>query len=85
MTLLLDVAPPLGAGFEIFAGAGFLLVFAGIAFIAFKLLKKTVKMAFRMAIVGIILLVAIAGSIYFFYSGSSSKTDRPTPRPAATR
>ena len=84
MTFLLDIAPPLGLGFEIFAGVGFLLVFLGIALIAFKLLKKTVKMAVRMTVVAIILTIAVVGSIYLFYSGPS-KNDRSIPRPAAAR
>jgi uncharacterized membrane protein YphA (DoxX/SURF4 family) len=49
------------------AGAGiaavFLLVFLAVAFIAFKMLKRSVKMAFRIAIVGVILVIAVAGSV----------------------
>ena len=32
-----------------------------VAFVAFKMLKKTVKMAFRMVIVAVILLIALVG------------------------
>jgi len=85
MRLFLDVAAP--AAFESIGivGAGvFFLIFAAVAFIAFKLLKRTVKMAFRMAIVGVILLIAIAGSIalWAFSSGGSGK---PAERPARVR
>ena len=64
------------------AGAVFFLVFALIAYVAFRILKKTVKMAFRMTIVIAILLIAVAGgfSFWWFNSGTSSK-----PRPSATR
>ena len=85
MILLFDVPPPSivpGGGYGIVAGIGFLLVFAGIAFVAFKLLKRTMKMAFRLAIVGIILAIGLAGSIFFWAVGTS-KPSRPA-RPAST-
>jgi hypothetical protein len=81
--LLFDMSP-LGGGIGIFAGVVFFFVLLAVAFIAFKLLKRTVKMAFRMAIAGIIVLIAIAGSIAFFWLGSS-KPSRPQPRPAAAQ
>ena len=83
MTIILDVAPVAG-GVGVVAGVGFLLVFLGIAFLAFRLLKRTVKMAVRMAIVTVIIAIAIAGSAYFFLSGSN-KPSRPTPRPTPAR
>jgi uncharacterized protein YqhQ len=61
----------------------FLLIFLVIAFIAFKMLKHTVKMALRVAIVAIIIAVAVAGSAYFLLTGSSKPTSQP--KPAATR
>jgi hypothetical protein len=82
MTVFLDAAPVAG-GIAAIAGVAFFLVLAAVAFIAFRLLKKTVKMAFRMAIVAIILVIAAAGSISFWWLGSS-KTTRPE-RPAPTR
>jgi hypothetical protein len=82
MTLLLDLSPTAG-GVGTFAAVATLLVFVGVAFIAFKLLKRTVKMAFRMAIVAIILAIGLAGTIFFYAVG----TDKParTSRPAQTR
>ena len=83
MTIFLDVAP-LGGGIGIFAAVAFFLVFLAVAFIAFKMLKKTVKMAFRMVIVAVILAVAVAGSAALWaLSGGSS--DRPRPTPTRTR
>jgi hypothetical protein len=58
------------------------LVLGAIAFIAFKMLRKTVKMAIRMAIVAIILLIAIVGAIALTMFGSGNKD---TPKPASTR
>ena len=58
----------------IIAAVVFFLIFAGVAYIAFRLLKKTVKMAFRMAIVAVILLIAVAGSVSFWWLGNSGKS-----------
>ena len=78
MALMIDLAGtgPLAAGLVFFA------VFAGVAYVAFRLLRKTVKMAFRMAVVAAILLVAVVGSLSFwwFNTGTTQKQ-----RPAASR
>jgi uncharacterized protein YqhQ len=63
------------------AAAAFFLIFVAIAYIVFRLLKKTVKMAFRMAIVATILLIAIVGSISFWWLGTS----KPAPKPKSTQ
>ena len=85
MTLVLDIGP-VASGIGIVAGLGFFLVFAGIAFLAFKMLKRTVKMAVRMAIVAAILLVAVVGSGYFFlFSGSQKPAPRPPQRTTPAR
>ena len=64
------------------AGLVFFAVFAAVAYIMFRLLRKTVKMAFRMAVVTSILLVAVVGSLslWWFTTGTPQK-----PRPAASR
>jgi uncharacterized membrane protein len=68
----------------ILIGIFFFIIFAIIAFVAFKLLKKTLKMAVRMTIVGILLLVAVIGAAMFFFYGSSGGGKRApatqTPR-----
>jgi hypothetical protein len=73
--LLLDVAP-IGGTVGIAAAAIFFLVFAAVAFFAFKMLKRTVKMAFRMVIVAVILAVAVAGSVALW---AFSTPKRPLP------
>lgn len=79
MTILFDVAPVAG-GVGVVAAVMFFLVLLAAAFIAFKMLKRTVKMAFRMVIVAVILAVAIAGSIGLWaFSGGGGNTDRPRP------
>ena len=79
---LLDITPELGTT-GVAAIVGFLLIFVAIAYIAFRLLKRTVRMAFRMAIVAVILLVALVGSVYIYWS-KTSYTPRPRP-PLPTR
>lgn len=77
MTILLDMNP-LAGGIGIFVGVAFLLVCLGVAFVAFKVLKRTVKMAFRIAIVAIILAIAAAGSIFFIMLGKDEPLHPPT-------
>ena len=48
----------------------FFLVLAGAAYIAFKALKQTVKMAVRMVVVAVILLIAVVGGISLWYFSS---------------
>ena len=79
---MLDVAP-VGAGIGLVVGVVFFFVLAAVAIVAFMMLKKTLKMAFRIAIAGVILFIAIAGSIAFFALGIGSS--RGTPNPAANR
>jgi hypothetical protein len=81
LALFFDVAPSSGTIGAVVA-AVFLLVFLGVAFIAFKALKRTVKMAFRMAIVGVILLIAVVGSVtlWYFSAGGSPKLKPPAER-----
>lgn len=83
MTIFLDVNPAPG-GVGIFLSVAVLFVVLAAAFIAFKLLKRTVRMAFRVAIVAIILAVGLAGSAFFYVLGTA-KPVRPTPRPTPSR
>lgn len=76
LALFQEIAPS-GGTIGIVAAATFLLVLLGVSFIAFKALKKTVKMAFRMAIVGVILLIGLAGSLALWYFGSGSQKAKP--------
>lgn len=70
------------SGTWIFVGIAFFFVFAIAAVMAFKLLKKSVKMAVRMTIVGIILLLAVIGAAaFFFYGSSDGKRTSPTQTP----
>lgn len=83
-TIFLDAAP-LGSGMGIVAAGAFFLIFAAIAFLAFKALKKSVKMAFRMVVVAVIMVIAVAGSIAFYMLGTGSPKRPERPRQAQTR
>lgn len=80
MMMLFDVPVP-GGGAGAIAAVAVLFIFIAAAFIAFRLLKKTMKMAFRIAIVAIILAIGLAGSVFFYAIGTSkpSRPQRPTP------
>jgi Na+-translocating ferredoxin:NAD+ oxidoreductase RnfA subunit len=81
---LIDVAPdsivstPIGLAIAV----SFFLVLAAIAFVVYKMVKRTVKMAFRMAIVAVILLIAIIGSIsLWWFLSTPPKYERRSPTP----
>ncbi len=78
---LFDSAPSVGT-VGVVVAVSFLLVFLGVAFVAYKALRKTVKMAFRLAVVGVILVIAIAGSVslWYFSSGGSRKLKPPVEK-----
>lgn len=57
----------------------FVLILAVAAFVAFKMLAKSVKMAFRMIIVAIILLVALAGGAALLMLASDDSPKKPAP------
>ena len=80
MNLLPDIAPAVTtSSIAMAAAAVFFLVFLGVAYIVFRMMRKTFKMAFRIAIVGVILLIAVAGSVALWAvaTGTTEKA-RPT-------
>lgn len=70
----------------IVAGVAFFLIFAAVAYIAFRMMRKTVKWAVRITILLAVLLVAVAGSIAIYWkSNSSRKSAQPKPTPTRNR
>ena len=82
--LMFDIAPQLGT-VGIAAIIGFFLIFAAVAYVAFRLMRKTVKMAFRLAIVAGILLIALIGSILIYWNGTKYTPRPPRPQPTRSR
>ncbi len=80
---LFDIAPG-GRVIGAIVAFTFFLVFVGIAIIAFKAMSRTVKMVFRLAIVGVIMVIAVIGtvSLWYFSSGGSPKLKPPAEKPA---
>jgi hypothetical protein len=76
--MLLYLAPSSGTIGAI-VGAAFFLVLAGTAYVAFKALAKTAKMAIRMAIVFVILLIAVVGSVSLWYFTSDVMPKQKPP------
>lgn len=60
----------------------FLIVFVALAMVVLSFIRRTVKLAFRIAIVGVLLLIGVIGaaSLWWFAGGSSDK-----PRTAPVR
>jgi len=81
--LLFDIGPP-GGSIGIAAIVGGFLVLAAIAYIIFRVLRKSVRIAFRLAIVAAILIIGLIGAMMYFTLGSG--TGRPVrPAPQNTR
>jgi apolipoprotein N-acyltransferase len=84
---LFDVAP-VGAIGALVAVAFFFIALASGVF-AFIMLRKTIKMAFRMVIVAAVLLIAVFGSIALWWflqpSRPANRPTRPTPSINQTR
>jgi hypothetical protein len=78
---LVQVAPS-GTVIGAIVAVTFLLVFLAVAFVAWKALKKTAKMAFRLTVVGVILVIAVAGSASLWYlsSGGTPKLKPPVEK-----
>ena len=82
--MITNLALQTGGEIGLIAAAAFFLIAAAVAFIAFKMLKRTVKMAFRIVVVVLILGIAAAGSIAL-WALSSGSTSTPASRPARNR
>lgn len=65
-------------------GAALFLPFAGAAYLLFRLLRKGLKIAVRLVLVGLILLAGLAFSLSYLYFYGGKKVGEPRP-PSATR
>ena len=78
---LFDIAPAGGIG--VFVALAFFFIALASSVFAFIMLRKTLKMAFRMLIVAVILLIAVFGSgALFLFIQPSSKGRGPVQQPA---
>jgi hypothetical protein len=66
-------ALPIGIGAVVF------LVAVAAAFIIFKMMARTVKLAFRLIILVVILVAAAAGAVSLYWFAAAEKPARPAP------
>ena len=77
MSFLLIYVP--GGTTALIAGVGLFVILAAAAYVMFRIMRKTVKMAFRMAMVVTVLFTFVVGAIaiYWFGIGTAAKPARP--------
>lgn len=66
-------------GIGLIAAVIFLIVFIGLAMIVFTMIRRTVKLALRLLIVGVLLLIAFAGATSLWWFSGSTNKERPAP------
>jgi len=79
-TMLFDVGVPGGGAALAAVGVSFILVLVGVAFLAYRMLRKTMKWAFRIAIVGVILMIALVGGGILIWSSMNVGSAKPPAR-----
>lgn len=81
-TVMLDAAPSAGAAATgLMLGVGIFLLAAVIAVVAFKILKRSLKMAFRLVVVVMMLVIAalaVAG-IFVYRMVDDMNRSKPSP------
>lgn len=74
MFVLLDIVPPFGGGAVGTAIAmSVFFIFAAVAFFVYRILKRSVKMAIRMIIAALILLIGVVGSLALLTIGGGGR------------
>lgn len=80
--LLLFLQAMSGSTFGLIAGFVFFLTFVGVAYVTFRVMKKTAKIAVRLLVVALILVIAFVGSVslWYFSIGATPKLKPPATR-----
>ena len=80
--MMLFYFQPSGQMIGAIVAVAFFLVLAGAAYVAFKALRKTARMAIRMMIVVVILIIAVVGSasLWYFSADGIQKQKPPANR-----
>ncbi len=63
--------------FGIVAAVIFFVVFVGVAMFVFSMIRRTVKLAFRLMIIGVLLLVAVAGAAGLWWGFGTANNGKP--------
>ena len=80
MMFLFDVATPSSGALIAGAGIVFVIALAAVAYIAFRIFRKTMKMAFRMAMLAAVLIFVLGSGVGLWLFGTSKPAPRPTPQ-----
>ena len=80
MIFLFDVPAPSSGALLVGAGIVFVIALAAVAYIAFRIFRKTMKMAFRMAVLAAVMIFVLGGSVGLWWFGTSKPAPRPTPQ-----
>ena len=82
--LLMDIpvgSAPAATGI-LTAAVSFFFAAVAMAYVAFRVLKRSIRSAIRMVVVAAILIVAVMGGVSIYLWGSAGK---PATKPAASR
>ena len=72
--------------FGIIAAVVFFVLMVGTAMLVFSMIRRTVKLAFRLAIVGLLLLIAVVGAVsLWWFSGAQTPSKTRTTNSRQTR
>ena len=80
MNLFADVPVPSSGAIAAGAGIVMLIAIAAVSYIAFRIFRRTLKMAFRMALLAAILVALLGGSLGLWWIGSSRPATRTPPQ-----
>ena len=81
MNFLADVGVPSSGAIAAGAGVVLLIAIAAISYIAFRIFRKSLKLAFRLALLLAVLVALLGGSLGLWWLGTS----KPAPRSAPQR
>lgn len=89
MALLFDIGVPGGGAGMAVLGLGTFFIILAAAFVVFRLLKKSLKMAVRIVVFFVIVVIAFVGcsSLLYLGVGNSGRgpVQRPSPSPSRQR
>jgi hypothetical protein len=85
MTLWFDIAAPSTGAIAAGAGIVLLIAIAAVSYIAFRIFRKSLKMAFRISLIAAALVAVLGGGLGLWWLGSSKPAPRSTSTPQRSR
>jgi protein-S-isoprenylcysteine O-methyltransferase Ste14 len=65
--------------FGIVAAVVFFILMIGVAMVVFSMIRRTVKLAFRLLIVGLLLLIAVVGAASLWWFSGANTPSKTSP------